>query len=383
MPISNKNISIKSVKHSHFDIAIIGAGCGGLTLAKQISVFTTGSIAIIDKNTQRPNHFWGFWDDGNETLELARSISRKSWQRWSICSHETKVVHKGCNSTYRIVSSERFESLILGDILKNRKIKRFASNVDKVDKNFLNTSLYLSDGQKITAKKTFDSRPLNYPNGILLQHFLGLTIQSDTDVFDPLTAILMDFRVTQEEGIHFIYLLPFSERTALIESTVISEFPKELNWYENEIQKYLIQYFNCSSFSVQDIERGVIPMGLPESAESMGIPIGLRAGALRSSSGYAFAQIQAQIWDLSQKLYKNSQPTAKPGCDKFEKVMDTIFLKVLNRYPANAPEIFVKILESLSGDEFASFMAGYSKWPLRLRLIWNLPKGIFIRGLIN
>ena len=75
MPTLSKNISIESVNHSHFDIAIIGAGCGGLTLAKQISVFTTGSIAIIDKNTQRPNHFWGFWDDG-PVIRTPRSRSK-------------------------------------------------------------------------------------------------------------------------------------------------------------------------------------------------------------------------------------------------------------------------------------------------------------------
>ena len=124
-------------------------------------------------------------------------------------------------------------------------------------------------------------------------------------------------------------------------------------------------------------------MGLPQSANSMGIPIGLRAGALRASSGYAFAQIQTQIWELTQKLQKNNQPFVKPGCDKFEQLMDSVFLKVLSRCPADAPEIFVKVFKSLSGDEFANFMGGYSKWSLRLRMICNLPKGIFLRGLIN
>ena len=124
-------------------------------------------------------------------------------------------------------------------------------------------------------------------------------------------------------------------------------------------------------------------MGIPQSDVSMGIPIGLRAGALRASSGYAFAQIQHQVWDLSQKICKNIPPITKPGCDKFEQFMDSVFLRVMKRHPENAPDIFLKILDSLNGDEFADFMRGYSKWRIKLRLIMNLPKVKFLKGIIN
>ena len=38
----------------------------------------------------------------------------------------------------------------------------------------------------------------------MLQHFLGQEIEVERPVFDDSTAILMDFRVDQTHGMHFI-----------------------------------------------------------------------------------------------------------------------------------------------------------------------------------
>ncbi len=383
MSISNKIEDLTKLTHRNFDVAIIGAGCAGLSLANQLSLNTNKSIVIIDEQTQRPNHLWGFWDNGNESFEIARKVSQKTWDKWSVHSHEKKTTHEGKQSVYRVLESEIFEKFIWRELLKNKKIERIKSNVNNCAKTPLKTTLHLINGQEITANRIFDSRPLQYPRGVLLQHFVGLKIQTNQKIFDPSTLILMDFRATQKEGIHFIYLLPFCEKSALIESTVISESPKENTWYQKQIRKYLTKFYNCSYFTIQNTEQGIIPMGVPQSDISMGIPIGLRAGALRASSGYAFAQIQDQVWDLGQKICKNIPPITKPGCDKFEQFMDSVFLRVMKRHPENAPDIFLKILDSLNGDEFADFMRGYSKWRIKLRLIMNLPKVKFLKGIIN
>ena len=70
------------------------------------------------------------------------------------------------------------------------------------------------------AELVFDSRPPIAPKNAMLQHFLGQEISVDKPVFDSLKAILMDFRVDQSRGMHFIYLLPFSPTCVLIESTL-------------------------------------------------------------------------------------------------------------------------------------------------------------------
>ena len=56
----------------------------------------------------------------------------------------------------------------------------------------------------------------------MLQHFLGLEVRSRHEIFDPDTAILMDYRVDQSRGMHFNYLLPLSATEALVESTLFT-----------------------------------------------------------------------------------------------------------------------------------------------------------------
>ena len=156
-----------------------------MSLANQISLNTNKSIAIIDEKTQRPNHLWGFWDNGNESFEIARKVSQKTWHKWSVHSHDTKTTHEGKKSVYRVLESEIFEKLIWSELLKNKKIQIIRSNVDNAAKTPLKTSLHLMNGQKIIANHSFDSRPLKYPSGVLLQHFVGLKIQTDQKIFDP------------------------------------------------------------------------------------------------------------------------------------------------------------------------------------------------------
>ena len=61
------------------------------------------------------------------------------------------------------------------------------------------------------AKVVYDTRPsgLLIDRSEILQHFRGWHIKSETPVFDPETVTLMDFDVSQEQGLHFMYVLPF------------------------------------------------------------------------------------------------------------------------------------------------------------------------------
>ena len=77
----------------------------------------------------------------------------------------------------------------------------------------------LESGRSVYAKNLFDSRSPSIRDGEFLQHFRR-RVHSETPIFDEETATLMDFRVPQDEGIHFIYLLPFNSKQALVESTV-------------------------------------------------------------------------------------------------------------------------------------------------------------------
>ena len=73
--------------------------------------------------------------------------------------------------------------------------------------------------------------------------FLGLEIKTKQPVSDPEIAILMDFRVDQSKGMHFVYLLPYSETEALVESTIFSTKIANEEFYKNSITDYLKDCF--------------------------------------------------------------------------------------------------------------------------------------------
>lgn len=189
----------------------------------------------------------------------------------------------------------------------------------------------------------------------------------------------MDFRVPQTDGIHFMYLLPISPRTALVESTVFSSTPLPDDWYREQISSYLSKNYPKRSFSIKEEEKGQIPMSsLKPLNTDPAVPVGLAAGALRASSGYAFYQIHRQIDQMRTEGFE----AAVAGASGFERWMDRVFLRVLQKAPQRASELFLRMAQSLTGDEFGLFMNGRAPWSVTLKVIRAMPKALFLRALI-
>ena len=58
----------------------------------------------------------------------------------------------------------------------------------------------------------------------------------------------MDFRCNQSRGLHFIYVIPFSKKKALIESTLFSKNVEDRKFYLSAINSYLKDNFNTNFF---------------------------------------------------------------------------------------------------------------------------------------
>jgi len=83
------------------------------------------------------------------------------------------------------------------------KVKVFEENVSEK-----NNQLLMTNKKIICGNYTFDSRPPSIPKNILLQHFEGCVVKSETDVFDSETVTLMDFRCDQSEEFIFYTYYP-------------------------------------------------------------------------------------------------------------------------------------------------------------------------------
>ena len=303
-----------------FAVAIVGSGCAGLTLGHHLTETGKGPIAIIDPSASRPDHTWGYWDDGSKDLALARALTEATWRKWAIIGSSSKVLLKGDKFIYRAISSSRFEESFTRHYA-NSKSSAWKSGLRNLPEFQL--PLETNKGNYFHATRVFDSRTPSIPKGALLQHFVGWRICTTKSKFDPNTAILMDFRVPQNLGIHFMYLLPFDSNNVLIESTVISSQVLPISWYNHQIKQYLSKYYSITDFNIIK-RKGIIPLARLYSDDAFGIPIGMRAGALRASSGYAFSQIQKQITEM---VYGDKLDFAKPGCDATEAWMDQVLLQ--------------------------------------------------------
>ena len=344
------------------ELTIIGAGLSGLLLAQHASQTSNARITLFDDGVTRPDHIWGYWDGDEAFLDMPRKLSQGAWSNWLIATPKGEAVLAGNSMHYRSVSSHRYEAALRENV---------KPRVSKIDRPYDMTA------NEASVTGIFDTAHYAAPANAMLQHFGGINVVADRPCFDASTAILMDFRVSQTHGIHFIYLLPFSETEALVESTVFSVTPRPAHWYQEQINDYLAIRYGGIAFTHGAQESGVIPMAALRHT-GPGVGIGLAGGALRASSGYAFYQIHRQI----SRLRMHDQNTVEAGVSGFEKWMDGVFLRVLKRYPARAPDIFLAMARRLGGDDFARFMNGRAPLTLLVKVIFVVPKWPFIRSLI-
>ena len=352
-------------------VRILGDGCAALSLAARADELPEHDITLV-RPAGAPaasEHIWGFW--GGAGLETATRLARASWTRWAIATDTGRVVMSS--------SSRPYFALRRSDWTAHCRAKAEAGGVTIRAANGTDDDIHGSG----PGVQQFDSRPPPVPRGMMLQHFIGLEVRAPSPVFDPDTAILMDFRVDQSRGMHFIYLLPFSPTEALVESTLFTPSVCPESYYRGEIATYLETHFGLDEFETLRTERGVIPLGILPRRDPSIPGIGGNGGAIRPSSGYAFPFIQKQI-DRAIAAARNGRELgfAVPH-RRVDLWMDAVLLTVLRHWPERAPELFLRMARALDGDEFARFLSGEADWPLRLKVIMAMPKAPFLRGLIR
>ncbi|MGB1793657.1 MAG: lycopene cyclase family protein, partial [Candidatus Poseidoniaceae archaeon] len=220
---------------------ILGDGIAAMMLASRSGELPEHEISIVSPQgaPMSKDHMLGFWNmDG---LEMAVESSRASWSKWAIITNTGKSVMHSDKHPYHIMHKANY--------IQNCRDKATQEGVEFIEEKSMTTT---------ESSQTFDSRPPRASENAMLQHFLGQEVEVDKPVFDSSTAILMDFRVDQSEGMHFIYLLPYSPTQALVESTLFSTTVLDREYYVNTINDYLADHYGASVHNIIHEEQGVI-----------------------------------------------------------------------------------------------------------------------------
>ena len=350
-----------------FDYIIIGGGCAGLSLAYELEIhekFKNKTLAIIEpRNAYIRDKTWSFWKVAAHNFE---DCVKHSWSNFSVnIPNQTKYVQCD-NSPYQSIDSGLFYEKIINTLKKNTNIN-FFKNINEISTE--NSFVFNSVSDVSDSKND------------LWQHFSGIEIETNKDVFDNQIFNLMDFDCEQRDSVHFFYTLPFSTKNALIETTWISDLNHPSNQdYSMQLEDYIKNKLKIKNYEIKFKETGAIPLFHPQNIKKINqMEIGTAGGMTRLSTGYTFMNIQSQSKYIREN-FENIQKVNNFTVNSKYKFLDNIFLKVLKKNSEKMPEIFFKMF-NCSPSTVINFLSNKSNIYEDFSIILKMPKLVFLREL--
>ena len=373
------------------DIAIIGGGNAGLTLAAQLAAqkCPPNTVVIEPQPPTQRDCSWGLWAQEKQAKELSHSTKGR-WKRWQLIDHLSRVTHS--SDQYSYVSLSSADYLLDRAAQLHQPVSLVEESVSALKPGQDRTTV-VTDQNQYSAKTVYDSRPPKIADNGLRQHFLGWHIHTEQPIKDPDTAILMDFRVDQSRGLHFIYALPFSEHHILVESTLISTTVEPQEWYRNAIKGWL-KNNNIQVAEIISEEIGVIPMDTlvvnkqrSQSTVDLSATASDRPNWCRQRRGATLIGLRLSAYPAADQstgrgIEQGNRSVPTPISSRLT-TMDKIFNGVLISRPELAVSLYMRMAKALTGDQFSRFMLGEATTSDWLRVIAAMPKGAFLKQLVK
>jgi lycopene beta-cyclase len=241
------------------------------------------------------------------------------------------------------------------------------------------------------AEYVFDSRidpaffQKNDGHTRLLQHFKGWVIRTPDSVFDPNQFTMMDFRLKWKDSTSFTYVLPLSEREALVEFTLFTDHLIENNDYDRMLQLYIETYLPLKQYEITEVEKGVIPMSdfpFQKNNSKHLVKIGTAGGWVKPSSGYAFKNCEKFSHRIASNLKAGKSPADGLFSARF-RWYDSLFLDVLNRRNELGETLFSTMYTQNDIQRIFRFLDEETTFPEELRLISKFPQLPFLHALFK
>lgn len=369
------------------DIAIVGAGCAGRSLAWHLLDHGfDGRLVLLDPRVRfEADRTWCLFDVQEHAFE---SLVSHRWSRWRVRGGPGRWVERSAHGlNYTMLPSERFYEATTRRLTEANVELRLGSRVHEITPEPKSVLVHTSQGP-LRASTVFDSRPSPPPGKSvsLLQHFTGWFVRTAEPHFDPEVATLMDFAVPQEQGISFLYELPFDAHTALLEATWFdarSPTPERRATLHRRLLEERTQGLN---YTVERVETGAIPMcsaATPPRTSERVYAIGLGGGMAKPSTGYAFGAIQRFSEEMAVRLSRCDLPEPPAPRAWKTRLQDASFLSYLERYPSRAPAAFERLFERVPPLVLARFLNDLGTPADDLRVMRTMPTVAMAREVLR
>ncbi len=369
-------------------VAILGAGCAGLSLACElINRSPTVGIVLLDSRAEHArDRTWCGWTLPDAAYEECVS---ERWRRVRVRGGGLVAETSCARTPYRHIPADAYYERMLERIRASKRCElRLGVTVERVEPNGKSVVVGWAGGSE-AFEHVFDGRPTPMQGrggpASLIQHFLGHEVEADRDAFEPDIATLMDFDAPQDQGIHFFYVLPFSPRRALVEATFMMPRADGDFDYERRIADYLRERYGLSDWRIVRSERGRIPMS---PAIPVGAPhprhwrIGTGAGVVKPSTGYAFDAIHRDAARVAE-AWLAGRPRPRIPRPRIANWLDRLMLSFLRRHPERAVTMFPAMFERCDPERLARFLSDRASIRDTLEIIAAVPRWPMIRHAVR
>ncbi|MBV9961870.1 MAG: hypothetical protein JO072_06440 [Parafilimonas sp.] len=377
-----------------YDYIITGAGCAGLSLLKRMmhhSLFNDKKILLIDKAEKSLNDkTWCFWEQQSGIFE---DIVYHRWQQIDFYSNDFSARFDLLPYQYKMIRSIDLYTSVLDEAKHHPNIDIVYEDILLVE-NVANAAVVKTIANEFCADYIFNSiiftdwKPqalLQKHTYVLLQHFKGWLIETNKAAFDERIATFMDFRVEQNKGTSFVYVLPMAKNKALVECTLFSENILQQHEYDAALKNYLQSYLNIEDYNVIHTEFGIIPMTNFKfsKGEKRIINIGTAGGQTKSSSGYTFQFIQKHSKKIINALINQNDPlNIKVNASRFY-LYDSILLNVLSNKKMSGDKLFAQLFKNNPIKVIIKFLDNETNFKEELKIMNSVSLTTFLPAAIK
>ncbi|MCY1143030.1 lycopene cyclase family protein [Actinoplanes sp. Pm04-4] len=362
------------------DLVLVGGGgAASLVLAALGRRRPDVRVAIVDPVHKRgQDRTWAFWGTPGTFLDPLLSAS---WDEADVVTPGGRRVLPLNPLRYAMLRSAPLYELA-GQAEKDLSAVRVTAPASQVLDDGERVLVTGPDGVPLVrAGWALDSRPRppRRPGRTSwLQHFRGWWLEADGPAFDPGRAVLMDFRTPQPaRGVSFGYVLPVSDRFALVEYTEFSPAVLTGDEYDAALRGYAgLLGLDLTSLRVREVEDGVIPMtdGPFDSHPSPRVVrLGTAGGATRPSTGFTFSAMARQAEDVARAVAAGRPPVPGPAYPARHRWMDAVQLRALDRGLVDGVAFFDRLFARNPAERVLRFLDGTTTLREDLALMASTP----------